>query len=215
MPSIHLAWNPNPVIVQWVALENTHFFHDRKLGHGNTYDFIINSCNENVCHLCMLQGNTSTGGITVNIGSLASLAPIGPIRLAPSCTSTSAQVTNTATVSEATSLTIHGTTESSPLATTAAAVTTAGGRGIAAPTAVLQLQGKQLLGGRAVARSGSGGTLTALSSLLQSGAGTRIVTSSAPSILLAPSTSADTHQIKGKVKRTPKKPAQARLKGKL
>jgi hypothetical protein len=83
-------------------------------------------------------------------------------------------------------------------------VTTSVGRGVTPPTAtVLQLQGKQLLGGRSVSRTAGGGTLTTLSSLLQGGTGTRIVTS-ASSVLLAPSTlatSADTHQLKGKVRR--------------
>jgi hypothetical protein len=88
---------------------------------------------------------------------------------------------------------------------TTPAITASVGRGVTTPTAtVLQLQGKQLLGGRAVSRAAGGGTLTTLSSLLQAGTGTRIVTSSASSVLLAPSTiatSADTHQLKGKVNR--------------
>ena len=188
----------------------------------------------------MLQVNGAPSGITVNIGSLASLAPIGPIRLSPS--STSASVTPAAsahTVSEAgrehterahnTSLTIHGTLVSSGNASTALitsttsaslssavtvstpasrgmttpALTTSVGRGVTSPTAtVLQLQSKQLLGGRTMSRAAGGGTLTTLSSLLQAGTGTRIVTSSSSSVLLAPSTiatSADTHQLKGKV----------------
>jgi hypothetical protein len=84
-------------------------------------------------------------------------------------------------------------------------VTTSVGRMITPTTAtVLQLQGKQLLGGRTVSRTAGGGTLTTLSSLLQGGTSTRIVTSSASSVLLAPSTlatSADTHQLKGKMRR--------------
>lgn len=183
------------------------------------------------------QVNSAPGGITVNIGSLASLAPIGPIRLSPSSTSASVTpVTSAHTVSEAgrehterahnTSLTIHGslvssgnsstalssstTSTSLPSAVTVStpasrgmttpAITTSLGRGVTTPTAtVLQLQGKQLLGGRTVSRAAGGGTLTTLSSLLQAGTGTRIVTSSASSVLLAPSTiatSADTHQLK-------------------
>ncbi|XP_021919608.1 KAT8 regulatory NSL complex subunit 3 isoform X3 [Zootermopsis nevadensis] len=179
---------------------------------------------------------SSAAGITVNIGSLASLAPIGPIRLAPSSTSASiSPITSVHNASEAgrdhmertrsTSLTIHGTLVSSGNSNTALsssdtsasvpststvstpasrgltpAVTTSIGRGVTPTTAtVLQLQAKQLLGGRAVSRTAGGGTLTTLSSLLQGGAGTRIVTSSASSVLLAPSTlstSADTHQLK-------------------
>jgi hypothetical protein len=66
------------------------------------------------------------------------------------------------------------------------------------------LQGKQLLGARSASRTAGGGALTKLSSLLQGGTGARIVTSSASSVLLTPSslaTSADTHQLKGKVRR--------------
>jgi hypothetical protein len=85
------------------------------------------------------------------------------------------------------------------------AVTSSVGRGVTSSTAtVLQLQGKQLLGARTVSRTAGAGALTKLSSLLQGGAGTRIVTSSASSVLLTPAslaTSADTHQLKGKVRR--------------
>ncbi|PNF31475.1 hypothetical protein B7P43_G00759 [Cryptotermes secundus] len=171
------------------------------------------------------QVGSAPGGITVNIGSLASLAPIGPIRLAPSSTSASATTsTSVHTASEegrehterarSTSLTIHGTlissgntntstslpstaTVSAPISRSIVtpAVTSSVGRGLTSSTAtVLQLQGKQLLGGRTVSRTAGGGALTTLSSLLQGGAGTRIVTSSASSVLLAPS--ADTHQLK-------------------
>jgi hypothetical protein len=86
------------------------------------------------------------------------------------------------------------------------AVTSSVGRSITSSTAtVLQLQGKHLLGGRTASRTAGGGALTTLSSLLQGGTGTRIVTSSASGVLLTPSslaTSADTHQLKGKVRRT-------------
>ncbi|GFG36535.1 hypothetical protein Cfor_10538, partial [Coptotermes formosanus] len=181
--------------------------------------------------------NGASGGITVNIGSLATLAPIGPIQLSPSSTSASVTpVTSAQTVSEAggdhaerarnTSFTIHGTlvssgstntalststtsaslpstvTVSAPASrsTTTPAITTSVGRRVTTPTAtVLELQGKQLLGGRTVSRTAGGGALTTLSSLIQAGNGTRIVTSSASSVLLAPSTiatSADTHQLK-------------------
>ncbi|XP_069702733.1 KAT8 regulatory NSL complex subunit 3 isoform X2 [Periplaneta americana] len=154
--------------------------------------------------------NSASGGITVNIGSLASLAPIGPIRLTPSSTTVAATPTTSvvSATDRAASLTIHGTLVSSGGTSDTSTVTasTSANRTVvtSAPTssasrgAVLQLQGKQLLGGRPVGRASSGGTLTALSSLLQGGSGTRIVTS-ASSILLAPSglaTSADSHQLK-------------------
>ncbi|GFG35254.1 hypothetical protein Cfor_00311 [Coptotermes formosanus] len=144
----------------------------------------------------VLQVNGASGGITVNIGSLASLAPIGPIRLSPSSTSASVTpVTSAQTVSEAV-------TVSAPASrsTTMPAIRMSVGRRVTTPTAtVLQLQGKQLLGGRTVSRTAGGGALTTLSSLLQAGTGTRIVTSSASSVLPAPSTiatSADMHQLK-------------------
>lgn len=204
----------------------------------------------------MLQVSSAAGGITVNIGSLASLSPIGPIRLAPSTSASVSPVTSAHTASEAgrdhierthsTSLTIHGTLVSSGNANAALnssdtsasvpststistpvsrgmtpAVTASIGRGVTPTTAtVLQLQGKQLLGGRTLSRTAGGGTLTTLSSLLQGGTGTRIVTSSASSVLLAPSTlatSADTHQLKGKMRtvlslRAPTRTIRCRLR---
>lgn len=187
----------------------------------------------------ILQVTSAAGGITVNIGSLASLSPIGPIRLGPSSTSVTPN-TSVHTASEAgrehterthsSSVTIHGALISSGNANTAlnssnmsvslpstATVSTPASRSIVTPAVtsvsrgvtsstatVLQLQGKQLLGARSASRTAGGGALTKLSSLLQGGTGTRIVTSSASSVLLTPSslaTSADTHQLKGKVRR--------------
>ncbi|GLH05111.1 Uncharacterized protein GBIM_10722 [Gryllus bimaculatus] len=144
------------------------------------------------------QPISAPSGITVNIGSLGSLTPLGPLRLAqntslPTATSLAAAssasegtVDSITARGRGTSLTIQGNLISSVQQGVSDRTVTQTGRAASLGKGSLQLQGKQLVG-RAIGKATETGTLTSLSSLLQGTPGTRIMVSSSSSLLLTPS----------------------------
>ncbi|XP_046991127.1 KAT8 regulatory NSL complex subunit 3 [Schistocerca americana] len=139
------------------------------------------------------EQGSATNGITVNLGSLGSLAPLGPLRLGHVAGSDSQQLTETERQPVAhgrgtggTSLTIQGGVVSS--GGIGVAETRVGGRG-SGKTSV-SLQGKHARTvGAATGKTLPDNQLTSLSSLLQGGAA-RLVVSSASSLLLGQASSA-------------------------
>lgn len=119
-----------------------------------------------------------SGGITVNIGSLGSLTPLGSLRLSQTTSMESDQVSSSGRGRG--SLTVQG-----------SVVPTSEGRGRGRGRTGIALHSKQV---RSASKGTDGGSITTLSSLLQSST-SRITVSSTSSLLLGSSTLTSTQSL--------------------